>query len=255
MSDLITILGITKIVNGVTIGVTPQIDVGLNFTVDRLNTPTCETILRDAYSSPNVNTFLDAYKLNPSTSNIITNIHNCKTTIDSDGVQMDTEIDITSGSLAGAAGRRLDFYLHLLESSSIPALRLVNNCLKENNSYNLEAIEKQKELTDESKLRLETVKDPETKVSYYEGWFPLFRPMSEPALFGIFTTAVFLLILSIGIFLRMSGIQFSITLPTVFVGGPGLDTKKYVMIGLGVGALAGLGVYGYNKGWFGKKDK
>lgn len=253
MPNVISISGINKVVNQTNVALTANIDTHLIFTVDPIDTPSCSSILQNAYTDPNANTFLNRYKLSSqTTSNLITNLQNFKSDLDSENVDKNQVVSFDPNT---ETNDDIDYYLNLVNNSLLPNLRLVNNCLKENNSYNLEAIEKQKELTDESRLRLETVKDPETKVSYYEGWFPLFRPMSEPALFGIFTTAVFLLILSIGVFLRMSGIQFSITLPSVFVGGQGIDTNKFIMIGLGVGALGGLGVYGYNKGWFGKKDK
>jgi hypothetical protein len=245
--------------NGVALDRAPSIHTNMLYQVSTTNPPTCQTIISDAKVKPSVDTFLQTYKIGDSGTGIDTSLIDLKKNLDnfynslvSDGVDQRRNIDTSSTS---TNNNSISTYLTNLETTQIPILRLVDSCMKENLTFNFDALEKQKQETDESKLRLESVKDPETKVSYYEGWFPLIRPMSEPALFGIFITAVFLLILSVGVFLRMSGIQFNISLPTLFIDtGYGLDTKKYMYIGLGIGAAGGLGIYGYEKGWFGSKN-
>jgi hypothetical protein len=237
----------------------PRINTNISFSVSTTNPPTCQSIVSAALTAGSSNAFLSQWKLVDSGTGTSTdlsqvgndmkkNLNNLYTGLSSSGV--DTR---TSLSMENDSNRQINTYLTKLESEQIPVLRLVDSCLKESIQPDYNELNKQKEATDESKLRLESVKDPETKVSYYEGWFPLFRPMSEAAIFGIFITAVFLLLLSIGIFLRMSGISFNISLPTLFVDSGATDTKKYMYIGLVLGAAGGLGIYGYEKGWFGSK--
>lgn len=221
----------------------------------------CSVITSGAKTANSKDIFLQTYKLREAGNDsslrqfdLKKNLENFYNSLVSNGVDQRLNIDFSESSSTDS-NRFIYSYLTNLSSQSLPRLRLVDSCMKELSQFDFDALEKQKQITDESKLRLESVKDPETKVSYYEGWFPLFRPMAEPALFGIFVTSVFLLLLSIGVFLRMSGIQFSISLPTLFLDTGGVDVKKYVYIGLGIGAAAGLGIYGYEKGWFNKLQK
>ena len=253
-----SLAGVTNI-QGQDITPLPSINTNIFYTVSTTSPPTCQTIISGAKTSSSVDTFLQTYKIGDSGTGIDTSLIDLKKNLDnfysslvSDDVDQRRNIDTSSAS---TNNNSISTYLTNLETTQIPVLRLVDSCMKEATIPDYTSLDKQKEETDESKLRLESVKDPETKVSYYEGWFPLIRPMSEPALFGIFITAVFLLILSVGVFLRMSGIQFNISLPTLFIDtGYGLDTKKYMYIGLGIGAAGGLGIYGYEKGWFGSKN-
>ena len=246
-----------KNVQGEDVSSPPTINTNIFFTVDAISPPTCQTIISQAATSADSNNFLNIWKLRDSgtdtsllSSDLKKNLSNFYDSLASDPNDQRLSIDMTTTNNAN-----IETYLRKLELEQIPILRLVDSCMRDSITPDYNELKKQKEVTDESKLRLESVKDPETKVSYYEGWFPLFRPMSEPALFGIFITSVVLLLLSIGVFLRMSGIQFSIALPTLFIGGEGLDTKKYMYIGLGVGGVAGVSIYGYQKGWFGNNKQ
>ena len=112
----------------------------------------------------------------------------------------------------------------------------------------------QKKIDDEiknkeiSQHRLDSLKNKET--SYYESWFP--RPMKQEALFGLFGTALLLLLASASIFLGMSGVEFQILAPNwVF---PGIDFSMFtsrmpiLLAGLGVGLI--LGVVGHSLKWF-----
>lgn len=93
---------------------------------------------------------------------------------------------------------------------------------------------------DEAKARYEMIMNPEQKVGYYEGWFPIFRPMKESALFGVFGAGLFLLILSILVFLNMNGVSISVELPT---GDQGIslpdfsNSRPWLLGGVALGAI------------------
>jgi hypothetical protein len=122
----------------------------------------------------------------------------------------------------------------------------------------MEELEAQKAKTEESRLRLESIKSPEEKVSYYEGWFPLFRPMTETMIFTLFGTGLLLLLVGLAVFLKMGGI--SLEFQVVGVGGAGtgagFDPTLFFMNNKGIligGVALGIGAaIGFIGGWFGK---
>jgi hypothetical protein len=144
-------------------------------------------------------------------------------------------------------------YLTTLSTVQKPVLESINNCMIEyRDSITQDIYNKQKDDTTESKLRLDTMKSPEQNVSYFEGWFPIFRPMKESTLFTLFGTALALILGSIVFFLSLAGVSFNIILP----GGGGLGGDEFgsgipkgFLIGgiITGGAFAGLAAY---KGWF-----
>ena len=157
----------------------------------------------------------------------------------------------------------VDSYLTNL-SSSIPLIQLATNCLTESAGTPLVTLttdyNNQKELLDESKERLEFIKAPEEHVSYYAGWFPLFRPMKPTVLFWLFGISLALLIVSILLFLRVGGVEIHITLPAMNMGLSGLSGMSgistsymnYLMVGSGGLVVGGIIAYfGYKGGWFG----
>ena len=142
-------------------------------------------------------------------------------------------------------------YLTSLRTVDYPKLQLVDKCVAEQVvGADPLGLETQKQVTEESKSRLAAITAPETHVSYYESWFP--RPMKEDAIFGLFGTALFLLLVSVAFFLGMSGIEFQILAPTwVFpvIDFTLLTSRTPVMI-MGVGAGLILGVVGHYLKWF-----
>jgi hypothetical protein len=107
----------------------------------------------------------------------------------------------------------IDTFLSNLDTTHIPIIRLVDNCLKESQQIDMTDYNSAKETAEESKSRLDSILTPEQHISYYEGWFPIVRPMAEISLFVLFGTALFLLMLSIMVFLTMSGIIVQIQIP------------------------------------------
>jgi hypothetical protein len=106
----------------------------------------------------------------------------------------------------------LNAHLDTLQSRII-IQEYVANCVNDYYKFNSEDYEAQVKATDESKSRLDAITTPEQHVSYYDGWFPLFRPIKESSLFGLFAVSIFMLLLSVLIFLRMKGIEINIIMP------------------------------------------
>jgi hypothetical protein len=119
--------------------------------------------------------------------------------------------DITSNTGYTA----INTFVKDLGTTYLPVIRLVNNCLRENIQIDTTAYDTAKAKAEESKLRLKSILTPEQHLSYYDGWFPLIRPMTESALFGLFGAALFMLIVSILVFLRMTGVQVQLQIPDI----------------------------------------
>ena len=108
-------------------------------------------------------------------------------------------------------------FLAGLESTHIPVIRLVDNCLKESLQIDMTDYNAAKALKEESKSRLDSIRTPEQHISYYEGWFPIIRPMTETSLFILFGAALFLLLASITVFLTMTGVSVQIQIPELLL--------------------------------------
>ena len=127
--------------------------------------------------------------------------------------ELGTKDTPTNTALTATVSTQLQTYLNELENTVIPIQEYVTNCVKDDVRFNAADYDAQVKATDESKTRLDAITTPEQHVSYYDGWFPLFRPMKESALFGLFAVSIFMLLLSVLIFLKMKGIEINIIMP------------------------------------------
>jgi hypothetical protein len=176
---------------------------------------TCADIVRNA-KTENMRTFLDNYGIddkdnsnavNKSIKDKLASFKNALVTADvgqtiSRGISGYTEINT---------------FLSDLNTKQLPILRLVDNCLKEDQQIDMTEYNSAKAIKEESKSRLESILTPEQHISYYEGWFPIVRPMTEFSLFALFGTALFLLLVSIMVFLSMSGVVLQIQIPDLLL--------------------------------------
>ena len=142
-------------------------------------------------------------------------------------------------------------YLSRIETEQIPLIRNVNNCLNEKTSLDIKRWKEQKEKTSESKDRAEFLVSPERRVSHYEGWFPLFRPMQERTLFILFGFAIASLLATTYFFLQMKGIEIKIITPESTFD---MGSYKPYLIGGGILGVIG-GFIAYKQGWFNKETQ
>lgn len=138
----------------------------------------------------------------------------------------------------------IDSYLTSVTNIVQPVVNLATSCLMEANDGIASAkYQKSKENLDESKERLEFLQTPEENVSYYEGWFPLFRPMKPVMMFIIFGVGLVLFILSILLFLQLGGVEINIRMPST--GGFNMSLNpymKYIIGGIVAGCIVGYGI-------------
>jgi hypothetical protein len=142
----------------------------------------------------------------------------------------------------------VDTFLNSLETAEKAKFNLATICQAESKTLDLQDYDAAKQTTEESKLRLDGIRNSDTQVSYYEGWFPLFRPMSETALFALFSVSIGLLLVAIAIYLRMQGIELQLTMP---VGSAGfmvvLDSLRqyssYIWFAVAAGLAIGFAAY------------
>jgi hypothetical protein len=131
-------------------------------------------------------------------------------------------------------------FITALQTTYLPVIRLVQSCLREATQVDRAEYNAAKAEAEESNLRLKSILTPEQHLSYYDGWFPLIRPMSESALFGIFGAALFMLILSILVFLRMTGVQIQLQIPEITNFPDWLTLPPYASYYIYGGIAAGL---------------
>jgi hypothetical protein len=94
----------------------------------------------------------------------------------------------------------------------VQQLAYVANCISEQTNATDSLYSNTKQLA-VSKDRYEQLKSPETRVSYYEGTFPIYRPIHQSTLFVLFGVSIFLMLLSILFFLRTQGVEIQIIMP------------------------------------------
>jgi hypothetical protein len=110
----------------------------------------------------------------------------------------------------------IDKYLNTVQYTQLPVLQLVSSCLSEANTPDMREL-KEKELEYENaKERYESITNGVERVSYYEGWFPIFRPMKESSLFILFGISIVIITVSILFFLKLVGFSIEISLPVQF---------------------------------------
>ena len=211
-----------------------QFDVTPPFTVTgEGSVPTnCSMIVSNAKADTTASVFLDRYKIG-STTSLTQKLTGLKAAL-----PIDTSKEITANS--GLTG--VNEYLTKTSNTTLPVIQHVSNCLRESLQIDTTKIKEAQDILDESKSRLASITNPERNVSYYEGWFPIIRPMSESALFGLFGSAILLLLLSIMILLRLTGVVIDIKIPEIIIPYFTLppNARYYIYGGIAVGIVGGL---------------
>jgi len=118
-------------------------------------------------------------------------------------------------------------------------LGFIANCLTEAFGATEQVFAAKKEL-ETSKDRYEELQSPETHVSYYEGTFPIYRPIKDSTLFGLFAAGLFLMLLSLICFLRTQGVEINLILPQTTL--PGIPANMFAGMGTYIGIASVLGI-------------
>jgi hypothetical protein len=216
----------------------PNININTFFNAATVPT-TCDAIVASArrLTYPN---FTQGYKIVDSKDDPSQRVNDMKTNLSlfRDAL-VSTPIDQGEPIDAGGNKNILN-YINKVQNNQIPVLRQVNQCLREASEPNMNALEQQRNDTNESKTRLEFITNADKNVSYYDGWFPMFRPMTEGSLFGLFATSIFLLLLSTAILLQFAGISLDITFPSFGESEEGTSYTPYILGGIALSATVAL---------------
>jgi hypothetical protein len=212
----------------------PKIDTDMYFSTDTQNSvpTTCSGIQDLARNSGSVENFLNNYKLN--TGQLYNNLTYFYTDLINPLIDQTQAISTLPGYAA------IDQYLTKIETNQLPVLRYLYSCINESLSINPDILRKAEQAYETSKARYESISPDHERVSYYESWLPLFRPIKETSLFVLFGVSVVLLIISILFFLQLGGFQIQFILPDE-QGGPLFNLhpfKSYIYAGIGCGILA-----------------
>jgi hypothetical protein len=223
----------------------PKLDTEMYFSTDIQTgvAVSCGEIATLARTSGSVENFMNNYKL--SAGQIYDNLNKFYTDLSN------PLIDQTQAVSPVKNYDLIDKYLKIIDTNQLPVLRQVYTCLNESLSIDPEILQSAERAYETSKARYESISPDHERVSYYEGWFPIFRPVRESSLFILFGISVILLIISILFFLQLGGLQVHFILPDQTGASPMFDlhsVKVYIYSGIGCGILAaGIGKY-YN--WF-----
>jgi hypothetical protein len=207
---------------------------------------TCKDILSHARVAGSRANFLKTYNLQ-GTQNT-----NLKVNLELLKVPMENIADQPVASSPGYTA--IETYLSSVQNTQIPVLQLVNACLSEATSPDTQELKVLEKEHDEAKARYEGITSDVERVSYYEGWFPMFRPMKEISLFVLFGVSMFIMLVSILLLLHVSGITIHITFPLQFFidiysyfGNTMTYFSSYLIGGLIVGFICV--VFAFVRGW------
>ena len=211
---------------------------------DTNNVPiTCTNIVSAGKNASTANALLDTYHIDPSQVNPLNSIQKNLQPLAISLAAFADQGQTISDQVALAAVKS---HLTSLENTYLPVIRLANTCLKESLQVDQSALKAAQDNLDESQSRLAAITTPEQNVSYYEGWFPMVRPMTESALLGIFGAAIFMLLLSVLVFLRLQGVEINIIIPEIILPYFTLppNASYYIYGGLATGIIGSIG-YAY----------
>jgi hypothetical protein len=200
---------------------------------------TCAMAVAKANADTDINNFLNSYRLLDKPSGGV-DVSIKDKLLSFQGQLAPATVDQLQDITAKGGYSAVNTFITSLQTTYLPVIRLADNCLREATQVDRSAYNAAKAAAEESNLRLKSILNPEQHLSYYDGWFPLIRPMSEKALFGIFGAALFMLILSILVFLRMSGVQIQLQIPEMMSMPSWLTLPPYASYYIYGGIAAGL---------------
>ena len=201
---------------------------------------TCAAIVSKANTDTAISTFLTSYGLQDKASAGATDLSIKDKLLTFQRQLAPATVDQLQDITQKGGYSNVNTFITGLQNTYLPVIRLAESCLREGTQVDRTAYNSAKAAAEESNLRLKSILTPEQHLSYYDGWFPLIRPMSESALFGIFGAALFMLILSILVFLRMTGVQIQLQIPEIMNMPSWLTLPPYASYYIYGGIAAGL---------------
>jgi hypothetical protein len=204
---------------------------------------TCTTVVNAGKNASSANDLLDIYHIDPSKTGQVDSIQkNLEPLLATLSVIPDQGQTFTS-----PVGRdEVNTHLRDLENTYLPVIRLAKTCLQESLQIDQSALKDSQSRLEEAQSRLASITNPEENVSYYEGWFPIVRPMTESALLGLFGAAIFMLLMSVLVFLRLQGVEINLIIPDMVIPYFTLppNASYYIYGGLATGIIGSIG-YAY----------
>ena len=221
-----------KDISGNALTTNPTIDTSISFNAETTGPDpvpiTCTNILRVAKTSPGIETFKRLYKIDSLQSNV---------------ARLATQLESAdpSKTITEATNlRSITEYLNVVKTTQIPVLNQVYNCISEANLADPTAVATAAANYDTSLSRYQELTMDPLRVSYYEGWFPIHRPLKLISMFLLFGLGMFFIIVSILFFLQMKGIQLKLEIPATGIG-PSFGSIPPHLTQIGIaGALVGL---------------
>ncbi len=120
----------------------------------------------------------------------------------------------------------------------------------QSNMLTLDAsLNKQEKAIEIAKERLNYVQDQNTNVSYYQGWFPIQRPLKQTTVPVLVFLTILFLMFSCGLLLKMGGMQVQVGIPWIAAvliapGGTQFTPAFWITFALLVISI-GLAVYAF----------
>jgi hypothetical protein len=211
-----------------------------NILLSNANQPYCTY-----YTSGTVNrnfTTADAFLSNLQFSNLYANVSGGLSAIIVENAKATSWLSSNAGKTYTLSNSdALSSYIIDLKRS-VSSLAFVANCVTEQKDPS-EDLYKAKQELDVSKDRYEQLHSPETHVSYYEGTFPIYRPIGHTTMFVLFGLGLFLMLLSLLCFMRTQGIELHLVMPQS-VTLPGISIFEGQGMYIGIASLVGI-VLGY----------
>ena len=145
----------------------------------------CESVTTAINGNNNLEIALETFYIGTDTNtkpNVITNLDKLKDVLS-------RAIPSDNLSTSNTKANTVQTYVNDIENKILPQVQLVESCLSESLQVDNKELNQAQAQLDESKERYESIKNPETNVSYYEGWFPIVRPVTARFQAGASTAA------------------------------------------------------------------
>jgi len=226
---------------------TAEINTDIQFPTSIANSVpnTCDKILASAKTAGSKSKYMEQYKI----SSMIDNLKKFHSSLKSPAVNQGGNLAKDGNTIIKSGSGDYNAYIETIENSQLPIQRLSATCLLEAIAPDPIALQDSQKRLEVSQARYELISPDTERVSYYEGWFPLYRPVKESNIFILFGTSIVILIAAILQFLRMNGVELKLIVPIINFDWIDFSAAKGYLFGgtLVAGIIVGIGI---SSGWF-----